>query len=174
MKRIILILFFCCFYKNALSNVNLAYLDVQFIIDNSNLGKFYKSEIKKIQDSYEPDLISKQKEIKKKEDELNNQKNLLNQDELTNKINEIKKLINEYKKFKNKVSKEISIKKKKFSNEILVILNPLLTEYVDFKNINLVIEKKNVLVGVKSLDITNDILKTFNDKTKKMKKIDEN
>ena len=174
MKRIILILFFCCFYKNALSNVNLAYLDVQFIIDNSNLGKFYKSEIKKIQDSYEPDLISKQKEIKKKEDELNNQKNLLNQDELTNKINEIKKLISEYQKFNNEVSKEISIKKKKFSNEILVILNPLLTEYVDNKNINLVIEKKNVLVGVKSLDITNDILKTFNDKTKKMKKIDEN
>ena len=174
MKRIILVLFFCCFYKNALSNVNLAYLDVQFIIDNSNLGKFYKSEIKKIQDSYEPDLISKQKEIKKKEDELNNQKNLLNQDELTNKINEIKKLISEYQKFNNEVSKEISIKKKKFSNEILVILNPLLTEYVDNKNINLVIEKKNVLVGVKSLDITNDILKTFNDKTKKMKKIDEN
>ena len=174
MKRIILILFFCCFYKNALSNVNLAYLDVQFIIDNSNLGKFYKSEIKKIQDSYKPDLIAKQKKIKKKEDELNNQKNLLNQDELTNKINEIKKLISEYQKFNNEVSKEISIKKKKFSNEILVILNPLLTEYVDNKNINLVIEKKNVLVGVKSLDITNDILKTFNDKTKKMKKIDEN
>ena len=174
MKRIILILFFCCFYKNALSNVNLAYLDVQFIIDNSNLGKFYKTEIKKIQDSYKPDLIAKQKKIKKKEDELNNQKNLLNQDELTNKINEIKKLISEYQKFNNEVSKEISIKKKKFSNEILVILNPLLTEYVDNKNINLVIEKKNVLVGVKSLDITNDILKTFNDKTKKMKKIDEN
>ena len=174
MKRIILILFFCCFYKNALSNVNLAYLDVQFIIDNSNLGKFYKTEIKKIQDSYKPDLIAKQKKIKKKEDELNNQKNLLNQDELTNKINEIKKLISEYQKFNNEVSKEISIKKKKFSNEILVILNPLLTEYVDNKNINLVIEKKNVLVGVKSLDITNDILKTFNDKTKKMKKKDEN
>ena len=149
MKRIILILFFCCFYKNALSNVNLAYLDVQFIIDNSNLGKFYKSEIKKIQDSYEPDLISKQKEIKKKEDELNNQKNLLNQDELTNKISEIKKLINEYQKFKNGVNKEISMKKKKFSKEILLILNPLLTEYVDIKNINLVIEKKNVLLGVK-------------------------
>ena len=174
MKRIILVLFFCCFYKNALSNVNLAYLDVQFIIDNSNLGKFYKSEIKKIQDSYKPDLIEKEKEIKKKENELNNQKNLLNQDELTNKISEIKKLINEYQKFKNEINKEISMKKKKFSKEILLILNPLLTEYVDIKNINLVIEKKNVLVGVKSLDITNDILKTFNDKTKKMKKIDEN
>ena len=30
---------------------------------------------------------------------------------------------------------------KKFSKEILLILNPLLTEYVDIKNINLVIEK---------------------------------
>lgn len=174
MKRIILILFFCCFYKNALANVNLAYLDVQFIIDNSNLGKFYKSEINKIQDRYKPDIIAKQKEIKNKENELNNQKNLLNQDEFKNKLNEIKELVNEYQKFKNEINKEISMKKKIYSKEILVILNPLLTEYVDIKNINLVIEKKNVLVGVKSLDITNDILKTFNEKTKKMKQIDEN
>ena len=135
MKRIILILFFCCFYKNALSNVNLAYLDVQFIIDNSNLGKFYKSEIKKIQDSYKPDLIAKQKKIKKKEDELNNQKNLLNQDELTKKISEIKKLINEYQKFKNAVNKEISMKKKKFSKEILLILNLYLQNMLILKTL---------------------------------------
>ena len=50
----------------------------------------------------------------------------------------------------------------------------MLTEYFDIKNITLLIEKKNVLVGVKSLDITNDILKTFNEKTKKLNKINEN
>ena len=174
MKKIILILIFCFFFKNAFANVNLAYLDVQYIIDNSNLGKFYKSEIKKIQDSYKSDIISKEKEIKNKESELNNQKNLLKQEEITNKLNEIKELIKEYQKFRNEVNKEISLEKKKYSKEILSILNPLLTEYVDIKNITLVIEKKNVLVGVKSLDITNDILKTFNEKTKKLNKINEN
>ena len=60
------------------------------------------------------------------------------------------------------------MKKKKYSKEILLILNPLLTKYVDSNNISLVIEKKDVLVGAKSLDITNNILSIFNEKTKNL------
>ena len=46
------------------------------------------------------------------------------------------------------------MKKKKYTSKILKILNPLLTNYVEKNNINLVIEKKNILVGIKTLDIT--------------------
>ena len=53
------------------------------------------------------------------------------------------------------------------------ILNPLLTKYVEKNNISLVLEKKNVLVGVKTLDITNDLIKIFNNETKEKKLIDE-
>ncbi len=60
------------------------------------------------------------------------------------------------------------MRKKKYSKEILLILNPLLTKYVDSNNISLVIEKKDVLVGAKSLDITNNILSIFNEKTKNL------
>ena len=53
-------------------------------------------------------------------------------------------------------------------------LNPLLTSYVETNNINLVIEKKNVLIGIKSLDITNDILIIFNEETKNISKLNDN
>ena len=66
------------------------------------------------------------------------------------------------------MKKKITIEKKKYSKEILLILNPLLTKYVDSNNISLVIEKKDVLVGAKSLDITNNILSIFNEKTKNL------
>ena len=66
------------------------------------------------------------------------------------------------------------MKKKKFSKEILSILNPLLTKYVESKKINLVIEKKNVLVGVKSLDITKNVLEIFNERTKNIKNFNAN
>ena len=56
----------------------------------------------------------------------------------------------------------------------LKILNPLLTKYVENNNITLVIEKKNVLVGIKTLDITKNILKILNDEVKKNKLLDEN
>ena len=58
------------------------------------------------------------------------------------------------------------IKKKKYSDEILKILNPILTSYVEKNNIKIVIEKKNVLVGIKTLDITTDMLKILNEKTR--------
>ena len=60
------------------------------------------------------------------------------------------------------------MKKKKLSSEILKILNPILTKYVDEKNIQIVIEKKNVLVGIKTLDITSNILNIFNEETKNL------
>ena len=53
-------------------------------------------------------------------------------------------------------------------------MNPLLTKYVEKNNILLVLEKKNILVGIKTLDITNDILKILNQETKTKNLINEN
>jgi outer membrane protein len=169
MKKIILfiIIFFISNIVNASTNV--AYLDVQFIIDNSNLGKFYRSEIEKLQNKNNSAIILKENEIKKKEEEFKNKKNLLNQDEIKKKIDEINSMVKQYQILRNDLNKKLAKEKKKFSKEILLILNPLLTEYVESKNINLVIEKKNVLVGVKSLDITKNILVIFNERTKNKK-----
>ena len=64
--------------------------------------------------------------------------------------------------------------KKKYTSEILKLLNPLITNYVEKNKILLVIEKKNILVGIKSLDITPNILKIINEETKKQHLINEN
>ena len=138
MKKIILfiIIFFTSNIVNASTNV--AYLDVQFIIDNSNLGKFYRSEIKKLQNKNNSAIILKENEIKKKEEEFKNKKNLLNQDEIKKKIDEINSMVKQYQILRNEFNKKLSIEKKKFSKEILSILNPLLTKYVESNNINLV------------------------------------
>ena len=42
------------------------------------------------------------------------------------------------------------------------------------KNIKLVLEKKNVLVGIKNLDITSDILKILNTETKNKNFLNDN
>ena len=47
MKKFFLIFLFFFFQNNVYSK-EIVYLDVQFIIDNSDLGQFYKSEINKI------------------------------------------------------------------------------------------------------------------------------
>ena len=55
-----------------------------------------------------------------------------------------------------------------------MILNPLLTNFVEKNNIKLVLEKKNILVGAKVLDITQNIMTILNNETKKNNYLDEN
>ena len=165
MKRYLILILI--FFSNTANANNVVYLDIQFLIDNSELGKKYKEEIKSIQNQLLIDLKNKKKLIKEKENELINQKNVLKKDEYNKKLKSLDKLIFDYRTYNSQQSNIINEKKKKFSNEILKILNPILTNYVEINNIKLVIEKKNVVVGVKTLDITNDMLKKLNDETNK-------
>ena len=170
------IFFIIVFFFFTISNVtaNIVYLDIQFIIDNSELGKFYKKKILQLQDKTKQDLKTEETLIKNKETEINNKKNILKQDELDKKIIELNQLLKNYQFNRKKFNDDTLKNKQKYSNKILKILNPLLTEYVEKNNITLVIEKKNILVGIKTLDITKNILDILNDETLKKKLTNEN
>ena len=87
---------------------------------------------------------------------------------------ELNKIVNKYQSDRKILNKKFTDEKNKYTSKILELLNPLLTEYVEKNNIHLVIEKKNVLIGMKTLDITNEILLIFNEEIKKNKIINEN
>ena len=173
MKKILILILFLLVTNNA-SSSNIVYLDVQFIIDNSELGKFYKSKINKIQNDSNLKLKDREEKIKIKETDIKNKKNILSKDELEKNINELKKLINDFQLDKKKLTTDIKETKKKYTTDILKILNPLLTNYVDKNAIVIVLEKKNILVGIKSLDITSNLLELINNETKKQNLINEN
>ena len=174
MKKIITFLLFFFYINPVLADKNIVYLDIQYIIDNSNLGKFYKTKIKIKQDNNNEILKSEQKKLKEKEQEINNQKNILKKEELNKQFVEFNNLVVKYKELRKELNNSIVKEKKNYSTEILSILNPLLTNYVENNNIHLVVDKKNILVGIKSLDITNTLLDILNKETKERKSINEN
>ena len=174
MKKIILLILFIFQTNLSKADNRIVYLDIQFIIDNSDLGKFYKTKLLNVQEEKKNELKAKEIEIKEKEKKINNQKNILKKEEINNKLKELNKTVRMYQEERNEVTKQLLDDKKTYASEILKILNPLLTEYVKKNNINLVLEKKNILIGVKTLDITNDLIKIFNDETKAKKLINEN
>ena len=174
MRNLLILIFFFLNLKPTFAENNIVYLDVQYIIDTSELGIFYKKKIQILQDDIKSTLLKKETIIKKKENSINDKKNVLDKDEINKQIKELNNLLNEYKIQRNKLNQNIVDTKKKYTGEILNILNPIVTSYVDDNNINIVIEKKNVLVGIKSLDITTNILKNFNERVKKKNLINEN
>ena len=173
MKKIIFLFLFYFIRNNAYSS-NVAYLDVQYIIDNSDIGLFYKNKIKLIQDKNSNILKPIEDRIKNKELEIKNKKNILNKSEIENKINDLNKQIKDYQINRKELNNKLNKKKKEYNSKILALLNHLLTNYVDKNAIVIVLEKKNILVGIKSLDITSNLLELINKETKKQNLINEN
>ena len=69
----------------------------------------------------------------------------------------IENLVEDYKKLRNRSNKTVIDDKKKYSLTILKNINPILTNYAEDKNISLILDK-NILVGTKVLDITDEIV----------------
>ena len=173
MKKFIFLLFFFFYLNNANSN-NFVYLDVQYIIDNSKLGKFYKEEIKVLQNQNTSELKTKKKEITDLELEIKNKKNVLSESEIGKKVNELNILIKNYQILRNKLHNKIVKMKKNYTENILKTLNPILTNHVKVNDIKVVLDKKNVLVGIKTLDITDIILTKLDESSEIKNLINEN
>ena len=173
MKKIILTILLFFFCNNNIYAKNIVYLDIQYIIDNSEIGIFYKNKIKLVQDQNNSNLKKDEDKIKNKEIEINNQKNILSNDEIKKKVSNLNELIKKYQIKRNEYNSNVIELKKKYTSKIINQLNPLLTQYVDKNDIKLVVDKKNILVGIKSLDVTKDILKILNEQTKNKNLIDE-
>tara|TARA_B100000989_G_scaffold131512_1_gene97610 strand:+ start:3711 stop:4232 length:522 start_codon:yes stop_codon:yes gene_type:complete len=160
--RLLIILFFLLKSTYAFSTEKVVYLDVQFIIDNSKLGVFYKDKLLKFKNENKSKLIKQRKKIKNEENEINKQKNILKKEEIDNKIKKLNLLLNKYQKDLKENNQNLSGEQKKYTKIILKNLNPIVTKYVKDNNILIVLDKKNILVGSKTLDITENILNELN------------
>ena len=167
MKKIFLkILFFFIFSVH--SQAEIVFIDVNYILNTSDVGKSLNSQIKKINDIN----IEKNKNIEdqliKKEKSLISQKNILDENEFKKKLNDLSLEITKYREDKKSSQKKINQIKIEKTKEILNLLNPIITEYVQENSISLVIPKKNIILGKKKLDITNKIIKILNQKINKI------
>ena len=166
-KIIIFLILFNVFTLNLKAEI--AYIDINFILKTSEVGKSLNTYIDKIKN----EDIAKYKEIEKKlldkEKSLIAQQNIINQEEFKKRLAELTNEVQEYRSKKKIAFDQLNKIKIDKTKEILKILNPIITEYVDLNSISLVIPKKNIIVGKKNLDITNQIIKILNNNIKKLK-----
>ena len=73
-----------------------------------------------------------------------------------------------FKKEKNNFDKNINEERIMKINKLLQQLNYILSSYAVENSIDLIIKKKDIIIGKSSLDITEDIMKIFNNKVKQL------
>ena len=147
---------FISFTVNSYSQI--AYIDINFILNTSQVGKSLNKYITEIRDENSIDQNQIEKILVKKEKELVAQQNIIDKSEFEKKLSNLSKEVNQYRVDKKRSQDFLNTIKLKNTKKILELLNPIITEYVELNSISLVIPKKNIVVGKKSLDITSDVI----------------
>ena len=154
-------LIFFIFPLNTFAKV--AYIDLKLILKESDVGKFVNDHINKIENENYSKLKEKENKLIDKEKLLISQKNILNEAEFNKRIAVLTEEVKKYRADKKDSIDRINKIKIDYTKEILKSLNPIIAKYVDLNSISLVIPKKNIIVGKKNLDITNQIILLLND-----------
>ena len=168
MKKIIIIFFIYFFQLSfAIANTSLVFLDMEKVLETSIAGSSIISQLNNINSKNLNKFKSDSKKLKYQENKLISQKNILSKAEFQSKINELKLKINSFNKTKNKINNNFNKLKIDNTNKLLKLINPLLINYSNEKSILLILQKRNLIMGKKELDITDEIIKIVNKNIKK-------
>ena len=157
-------LFFIIIFFNFILKVNaeIAYIDINFILKSSMVGKSLNTHLNEISETDLKKYEIIEKELIKKEKDLLAQQNIIEKSEFDKKLAILSSEIKKYREDKQFSKNDLNQIRLENTKKILSILNPIITKYVEQNSISIVLPKKNIIVGKKNLDITDKILKLLN------------
>ena len=150
------------FHSTTKSDDKIVFLDVEFAVSNSNVGKKILNELDQAKKNEIKKLKIIEKDLKSKEQEINNIKNIVSKEELENKIKEFKKDVEKFKIKKKEIQKNFTNNKNKKLDELFKKINPLIIGYMNDNSIDMIIGKNNVYLAKSNLDITKNIIDLIN------------
>ena len=168
-KNFFLIFIFSIFFNFAVAENNVAFIDMQHIMDKSLAGQSLKKQLESIHKK-NLDYFEKQEDsLKKKEQDILAKKNILSKDEFQKEISNLRNEVKNYNDERNERINSLTRKRLETMEKIIRKLSPLLAKYSEENNISIIMDKKNIIVGKTELNITSEILALLDDKIKKIK-----
>ena len=168
-KFFIISILFLIFTFSYAEEQKIVYLNIDRIMKQSIAGKSIKKQLENV---YNKDLnkFKKNDEIlKNKEKKIIAQKNILSQEDFQNEISSLRLEIIKFQKEQVKARDDINKLRIEATNKLILKLSPLLEDYAKKNSISLILQKKNIVMGKKEIEITDEILDIANDKIKDIK-----
>ena len=161
----ILIVFFG-FINISNSQDNIVYLDLDRVVSNTKAGKLIISKLEKSKNATFQKFNQKEKDLKKIEDEIKKQKNIISEEELRKKLVVFRNEVNSFRQDRQKVINEFNQKKKDEFEKFFKKITPIIENYVSEKEIEIVLDRKNIFIATKKKDITKEIINIIDTKIK--------
>ena len=157
-----ILIFYISSTSFSISAEKTVFLDIDFILNNSNYGKSIYSRLDELNKKNFDNLVKMEKELEKKKKSIDVSKNISTKENLDQQINLFNQDVKNFRSEKSKILKNFELKKKKEIDNFLVKVNPIVQDYMKANSISIVLPKNQIFMGNVEMDITNDIIELVN------------
>ena len=165
MKIIIISLFitFIVFKNNTLfANEKIAFIDLNYILKESVQGKKILDELNSINSKNLEKFRAEELELNKQQDEIQKLKNIISLEEYNKKLSSFQNKVDIYKEKKTKIINSFEETKDKELKIFFNKLNEIMNVYMQNNSINIILDKKNIIMANTQNDISKQILNIVN------------
>ncbi len=147
----------------------IVYLNVDKIMQQSIAGKSITKQLEKLYNSNLEKFKKNDEILKNKEKKIISQKNVLSQEDFQKELISLRTEIIKFQKEQVKAREDINKLRIGATNKLISQLSPILKEYAKKNSVSLILQKKNIVMGKKEIEITDEILEITNKKIKDIK-----
>ena len=151
------------------ANENIRFININYIVNNSEAGKTLNKIIENKSEKITSELNDLGKKIENKKNKIISQKNILKKDEYEKLVKTFDEEVKKYNNIRKKKNEDFNKFRINSQKKIIETLNPIITAFLKKESIQILLQKDKIIFGDERLDITEKILKIFNDKHKKIK-----
>tara|TARA_B100001027_G_scaffold36566_1_gene22654 strand:- start:233 stop:754 length:522 start_codon:yes stop_codon:yes gene_type:complete len=169
LKRLFTLLFFLAFTFNIYAEIQkIVYIDIEKIMQQSVAGKNFINLLDKKHKINISKFKKENEQIKEKEKKLITQKNILSPQDFQKELSKLRDEITNFQKNQVKARNEINKLRMLGTNKMINEITPILENYAKENAINLILQKKNIVMGKKEMEITDNIITLADKKIKKI------
>ena len=169
LKKLFFIFFLLTFTFNTSAEIHkIVYIDIEKIMQQSVAGKNFISLLDKKHKINISKFNKANEQIKAKEKKLITQKNILSPEDFQKELSKLRNEITNFQQDQVKARNEINKLRVLGTNKMINEITPILENYAKENSINLILQKKNIVMGKKEMEITDNIITLADKKIKKI------
>jgi len=162
MKKLILITILLLTYSFNSFADNSHFIDFSKVLNISKPGAAAQKKLKQNFKIETEKYRKLENDIRKEESEIISQKKALKPEEYQKKVEALRKKVADLQKNKQISFNNIGKSRNKAKQALLKAVNPIIKKYMDENNVRVVLDKKSVIMGDTTLEITDKIITILN------------
>ncbi len=160
--KIFAVIFFLSLSTNSFAEQKVVVLDMKLVLNTSKAGKGAQDYLQKSFKDNQKKFTDMENKLKKEENDLLNQKANISKEEYTKKSDDLRKKVIDYQSQRRSSLDKIAKQRAEARKALLEKITPILDNFIKENNVSIVIDKKNVIGGDATLDITDVIIEKLN------------